>query len=197
MSATLAEFVHLMIRILIFLLRSSIHTGQKDSRGVVHVTHWKSGWIRRNNAHSEGQLALGFWRKPVVTSSQWMENDLKNWCFSWVGWSRTYWQESRTSSAVQSHLGLRSRVEWSIAHVNEKKPVDSALQQARRFDEEYIIGTFLEDGGQGCEEAAEHGLLLRQRESLLAQYSVSIFLRSKKRKRRSYINIWCISRKQK
>ena len=44
--------------------------------------------------------------------------------------------------------------------------VDSALQQARRLDEEYIIGAFFEDGGQGCEEAAEHGLLLRQRESL-------------------------------
>ena len=50
--------------------------------------------------------------------------------------------------------------------------VDSALQQARRLDEEYIIGAFFEDGGQGCEEAAEHGLLLRQRESLQAQHSV-------------------------
>ena len=47
-----------------------------------------------------------------------------------------------------------------------RKNVDSALQQARRLDEEYIIGAFFEDGGQGCEEAAEHGLLLRQRESL-------------------------------
>ena len=71
----------------------------------------------------------------------------------------------------------------------KRKNVDSALQQARRFDEEYIIGAFFEDGGQGCEEAAEHGLLLRQRESLLAQYSVRIFLRSNARKRRYDIDI--------